>query len=118
MNPALRFRGRLRVGHATSIASKLELEYGEQLRLRLLGGDLAWMKHHPFKLRLADLTSYTPDYGVMLPSGELELHEVKGFMETHAAVKLKVAADQFPFRFMLVTKRKKRDGGGWNVVEV
>ncbi len=39
-------------------------------------------------------------------------------MEDDAAVKIKVAAEAFPFRFVLVKARAKRDGGGFEAQEV
>lgn len=60
--------------------------------------------------RLADKTFYTPDFVVLAPDGVLEMHEVKGFWEEDARVKIKVAAAQFPFRFVAIT----RDKGNWS----
>jgi len=50
----------------------------------------------------------------VLPNGEVEFHETKGFMREAARVRLRVAAEMHPFRFLLV----KRAGGEWSVVEV
>jgi hypothetical protein len=57
---------------------------------------------------------YTPDFLVMLADGTLEVHECKGFWADDAKVKIKVAASMFPFRFVAVKKRAKKDGGGWD----
>jgi hypothetical protein len=54
----------------------------------------------------------------MLADGSIELHEVKGFFEDDAKVKVKVAASMFPFVFRLVRAKAKRDGGGFEIVEV
>lgn len=51
----------------------------------------------------------------MLSTGEMELHEVKGFWTDDARVKTKVAADQYPFRIIGVTVKPKKAGGGWNI---
>lgn len=53
----------------------------------------------------------------MAADGVLELHEVKGFWSDDARVKIKVAADRFPFRFRAFKARAKRHGGGWAVEE-
>jgi hypothetical protein len=45
--------------------------------------------------------------------GVLEMHEVKGFWQDDARVKIKVAASIYPFRFVAVTARAKKHGGGW-----
>ena len=78
---------------------------------------ILWFRFEGIKLRLADNTFYTPDFAVMRADGQLECHEVKGFWQDDARVKIKVAADQYPFRFIAVTVRDKKDGGGWNVEE-
>jgi hypothetical protein len=92
--------GRLPVGKM----NKTEAAYGDHLELRRRAGEVAWFKFEAVKLRLADLTFYTPDFLVMLTSGELEAHEVKGHWEDDARVKIKVAASLFPFRFIGVRK--------------
>ena len=51
----------------------------------------------------------------MLSSGELQAHESKGHWEDDARVKIKVAAEKFPFQFIAITKRAKKHGGGWEI---
>lgn len=75
---------------------------------------VAWFKFEGIKLRLADNTFYTPDFAVMLSTGQMELHEVKGFWTDDARVKTKVAASLYPFQIIAVTKRAKKAGGGWD----
>jgi hypothetical protein len=96
--------------------NKLEARYAEQLEYQRVMGLLQWWKFQPlkFKLKLADKTYYTPDFLVIAADGALEVHETKGFMQDDAAVKLKVAAETFPFRFKLVTLLK----GKWEVKDV
>jgi hypothetical protein len=95
--------------------NKLEKEYSIALEARKQAGEVNWWRFEAIKLRLADKTFYSPDFAVMLSNGELQMHEVKGFMMDDANVKLKVAADLYPFRFMLVKKAK---GGQWTITEV
>jgi len=91
-----------------------EEAYGAQLELEKQAGLITWYAFEPIKLRLGKNTFYTPDYGVRLESGELELREVKGFWRDDARVKIKTAAYLYPiFRFVAVTKQKEREGGGW-----
>jgi hypothetical protein len=106
--------GRLKTGEM----NKLEAAYDKYLQDRKERGEVAWYKFEGIKLRLADNTFYTPDFFVMLKNGELEAHETKGFMQDDARVKLKVAADMYPFRFYLIKAKPKKDGGGWNITEV
>lgn len=105
--------GRLKVG----AMNKTEAAYEAMLSLRQHEGSVAWYKFEGIKLRLADNTFYTPDFSVMLSSGEMELHEVKGFWEDDARAKIKIAASMYPFRFVAVKPRPKKDGGGWGIEE-
>lgn len=102
--------GRLKAGQR----NKTEQAYEDFLTLRQRVGEIAWFKFEGLKLRLADNTFYTPDFAVMLTSGEIECHEVKGFWTDDARVKIKVAADLYPFRFLAFKKRAQRDGGGFS----
>lgn len=76
--------------------------------------DVTWFKFEGLKLRLADKTFYTPDFFVMRTSGELEVHEVKGFWEDDARVKIKVAAELYPFRFFAIKAKR----GEWEIEEI
>lgn len=105
--------GRLKTGER----NKTEAAYEASLQARQIAGEVAWFRFEGMKLRLADNTFYTPDFAVMLANGQIELHEVKGFWADDARVKIKVAAHQYPFRFIAVRARSKRDGGGWDVEE-
>jgi len=62
-------------------------------------------------LLLANGVRYTPDFVCTLAGGDVFAYEVKGFMRDDAAVKIKVAAKEYPWiSFCLVVKRK----GGWS----
>jgi hypothetical protein len=95
--------------------NKTEAAYDAHLWLRRHSGDIIWHKFEAIKLRLADNTFYTADFFVLRADRELEVHEVKGFMQDDANVKIKVAASIYPFRFKLVRKGK---GGIWDITEV
>lgn len=74
-------------------------------------GQLLWWAFEGIKLRLAPKTFLTPDFAVMREGGLIELHDVKGaehLIEEDALVKLKVAADRFPFEFFLTWPTKNR----------
>jgi hypothetical protein len=105
--------GRLKTGEM----NRTEAAYDQHLELRQRAGEIAWRRFEGIKLRLADNTFLTPDFAVMLTSGELELHEVKGFWEDDARAKMKIAASMYPIRLIAVTRALKRDGGGWAVEE-
>ena len=53
----------------------------------------------------------------MLGDGTLECHEVKGHWEDDARVKIKCAAEKFPFRFVAMKPRTKKNGGGFECEE-
>lgn len=110
---ALQALGRLKSG----AMNQTEKRYAAHLAARQHAGEIVWFRFEGMKFRLADKTFYTPDFAVMLSSGELECHEVKGFWEDDARVKVKVVADQYPLRFIAVTAQTKKAGGGWLVEE-
>jgi hypothetical protein len=98
--------------------NKTEAAYAMELELRKHAGEVAWYSFEAMTFKLAKDTRYTPDFVVMLADGSIELHEIKGFFEDHAKVKVKVAASMFPFVFRIVRAKAKRDGGGFEIVEV
>lgn len=103
--------GRLRAG----AMNKTEEAYAAHLDAQRSLGLVLWFRFEGLKLRLADSTFYDTDFVVLAANGQLEIHEVKGFMTDDANVKLKVAASQYPFVFRLVRKAK---GGNWDIREV
>lgn len=113
MRKQLQALGRLKTGQM----NKTESAYSQHLEMRKHAGEVVWYRFEGIKLRLADNTFYTPDFAVMLTTGEMELHEVKGFWTDDARVKTKVAADQYPFRIIGVTVKAKKAGGGWSIEE-
>lgn len=101
--------GRLPVGKM----NKTEAAYDVHLQEIKHAGAILWHKFEGLKLRLADNTFYTPDFAVMAADGVLECHEVKGYWEEDARVKIKVVAALYPFRFIAVRVKAKKHGGGW-----
>jgi hypothetical protein len=105
--------GRLKVGQL----NKTEQAYQDFLERRKVGGQVLWYRFEGVKLRLADNTFYTPDFAVMLADGVMEMHEVKGHWQDDARAKIKIAAEMYPFRFIAIKARAKKDGGGWALEE-
>lgn len=110
-----------RVGKASrprkvaGIMNKTEAEHAANLDVLRAAGRIVCYWYEGMTFKLARDTRYTPDFIVLLPNGEIEIHEVKGgFIRDDARVKLKLAADQYPFRFIMVQKLAKKYGGGWN----
>lgn len=97
--------GRLKSG----TMNQTEKRYSEMLEKRKLAGEVVWYEFEPMNLRLADKCFYRVDFLVMLSSGELEVHEIKGgFITDDALVKIKTAAAKFPFRFIMMQYVKKQ----------
>lgn len=89
--------------------NKTEAAYADALLCEKLAGKIVDYRFEPIKLKLAANTTYTPDF-MVVTNDQIELHEVKGFWEDDARVKIKVAAQIFPeFLFVAVKKVK----GGW-----
>ena len=109
--------GRLKTGQM----NKTEAAYAAHLEARRRAGEIAWFKFEGVKLRLADNTFYSPDFAVMGADGVLEMHEVKGslnYIQEDAKVKIKVAAEMYPFNLFLLRQSQKKEGGGWDVKEI
>ena len=109
MKPAMYALGRLKTG----AMNKTESAYSQYLETLRHAGEIVWFKFEGVKLRLADNTFYTPDFVVMGANGLIEMHEVKGFWLDDARVKIKIAADMYPFRFLAIKAKAKKNGGGW-----
>jgi hypothetical protein len=97
----------------TGTMNKTEAAYDAHLQMMRHAGEVLWHKFEAVKLRLADNTFYTCDFAVLAKDGVLEMHEVKGFWQDDARVKIKVAAATYPFRFVAMTAKAKKHGGGW-----
>ncbi len=92
--------------------NKLETRFRDEVLQRPDGsGRYAWHDFEPMKFRLADGAWYTPDWMAMDDRGAVTAFEVKGFWREAARVRIKVAADKYPFRFVAVTKDRKT--GEW-----
>lgn len=89
--------------------NKLEASYGAYLDVLKHSGEVLWWRFQPLKLRLADGAYFTPDFGVLTANCLFELHETKGFWREAARVRIKIAAEQFPFRFIAI----KKISGSW-----
>lgn len=101
--------GRLKTG----AMNKTEQAYALMLDTLVHSQEIAWYKFEGVKLRLADNTFYTPDFVVMAANGLIEMHEIKGYWLDDARAKIKIAADMYPFRFLALKAKAKKDGGGW-----
>jgi hypothetical protein len=113
MNKKFLALGRLKSGER----NKLEASYEQYLESRKQAGEIIWYKFEGMKFRLADNCFFTPDFAIMLANNEVEIHECKGIFRDDAKVKLKVASELYPFRFVAVFALPKKDGGGFRYEE-
>jgi len=102
--------GRGRTRKPPGKMNKLEEKYSHKLAN---DPDVIWFKYEGITLKLASDTRYTPDFVVMKKDFSIEFHETKGFWEDKAKIKIKVAADLFPFKFIAIKDVKNQ----WMVEE-
>lgn len=98
-----------------------EAKFANYLRGLEITGEVLWWKHEGMKLQLADNTTLNVDFNVIYADFRLVMIDVKGakaIIEEDAKVKMKVAAEQFPFVFRYAFPRQKKDGGGWIFEEI
>lgn len=99
--------------------NKTEGRYWDRLVVAQHRGEIVEFKAHSLTLILGPDCRYTPEFLVVLPSGEMQIHEVKGpFIRSgdDGMVKLRVAARLFPwFRFILAQEQKDKS---WEITEV
>lgn len=106
--------------------NKTEAAYEAHLDILHRAGENDGFRFEGIKLKLADNTWFTPDFLVYAKDGVVELHDTKGtttkkradgskdkapWIEEDAKIKLKVVAEQFPFRVFAVFKTKE----GWQM---
>lgn len=96
-----------------------EEKYSKVLQLMKLAGEIQDWKFEPVKLRIGPVGSrctYTPDFMVTALDDTIQFHEIKGrsgnkaWCEEDAKVKIKSAAEQYPFCFILCWPSVN---GGW-----
>lgn len=97
------------------VMNKLESSYALELECKKQNKEIKSYWYEAIKLRLADKTFFTVDFFLLMADNSLEAHECKGFMMDDAAVKLKCAAEKFPFKFVLVKLDKFK---GWTYQEI
>lgn len=107
--------GRGRPVRSGNEMNKTETQYANYLEMMKLAGDILGYWFEPMSLRLSKGCHYRIDFMVMMADCSIEMHEVKGHWEDDALVKIKVAAEKFPFKFIAIKKVK---GGLWDTREV
>ena len=81
--------------------NKTEHEYYLILEAQKQRGEIAWWGFEAIRLKLADRTTYTPDFVILdtmeniVSITKLRFIEIKGFRRDDAMVKFKIAREQF-----------------------
>lgn len=102
--------GRLKSGQMNAT----EKRYADRLELLKQAGEIVQYYFEAANLRLADKCFYKIDFLVLTKEMALEVHEVKGgFITDDSLVKIKTAAEKFPFRFRMYQWVKRE----WKVRE-
>jgi len=108
-------RGRRVVGEMNKTEARFEREV---LRPMLEAGAVVWYAYEAVTFKIGPDCRYTPDFMGQRADGILVAYEVKAGMRNgkplvadDAAVKIRVAAQQFPVLFEM---RWPSSGGGWN----
>jgi len=94
--------------HKAGIMNSTEKAYAQILELQKANGTIKGWWFEAMTFKLGSDCRYTPDFMVQMPSDEIEFHEIKGGVwRDDSRVKLRMAADKFPFRFRGYTLVKK-----------
>jgi hypothetical protein len=100
--------------------SKWEALYAVDLDYQKSAGDIIEWMYESITFKLTEATivegkrkraiTYTPDFVCWLPDGRIRCVEVKGFQNTQAINRFKLAKDKFrQFEFLMVSRNK----GSW-----
>lgn len=95
-NQAMQALGRL---HPTEM-NQTEQRFADLLQLRMMAGEILWWEFEPMNLRLGVKCFYQIDFMVMLADRSLVAYEVKGRWMDDALVKIRTAAEKFPWPFI------------------
>lgn len=107
--------GRMKTGQM----NKTEERFAQMLELERYAGRVKWWKFEGIKLMLAKNTSITVDFAMLPDTDILTMIDVKGskaMVTDDARVKMKLAAELYPFVFKLAYPMAK--GEGWDIEEI
>ena len=83
--------------HVKAEMNRWEAQYASVLETSKTFGDIKAWRFEKVNLKLADKTYFKPDFLVIHNAHSGEFVEIKGQWREDARVKVKVAAEQFPF---------------------
>jgi hypothetical protein len=97
--------------------NKTEKAWAIRLEAERRSGQIHSWDYEKVTFKLADDTRYTPDFMVVGNDASIRFDEIKGFWRDDAKVKIKVAAEQFPFAFQSVQLVKDSMKDSWHIKE-
>ena len=106
--------------HKPGEMNQTESEYAGILQVRKIRGEIQEWRFESTTLRLADRTTYTPDFEILHNDGSKEFVDVKGGgpISDTSKVKIKCCAERFwEFSFSIQQKMSKKNGGHWQRTE-
>ena len=122
-----RFRGlsRGRIAQRGKM-NRTETLRAEELQLLKLAGEIQNWWFEPMSLRLSNPPEgqparYTIDFMILMNDGLTIMEDTKGSGPDNEAsiVRIKCAAEQYPlWKFRLVKRKTKKQGGGWKITNV
>jgi hypothetical protein len=97
--------------------SREEEEWADILEARKANGAILEWWFQPERFRVGDGAWYTPDFRVLMPDQSIVFHEIKGGRIREAArVRFLAVASHHPYRYVMIQKRPKKEGGGWVIL--
>ena len=95
---AMQALGRLKAGQM----NKTEARYAAHLEMLKAAGEILWWAFEPANLRIGDNCFLKIDFMILRNTGALESHDVKGYFTDDALVKMRAAAEKFPWPIVSV----------------
>jgi len=90
-----------------STMNKTEQRYADQLEMQYRAGKIVAWRFNAIRFRLAEGAYYKPDFFIV-KLDSFEIHETKGFFREAAKVRIKTAAELYPwFKWYAVQLKKK-----------
>lgn len=95
-------------GKKTYYRSRWEANYARYLEFLREAGKIANWLHEPTTfLFVKEQSSYLPDFLVTLTNGEIEYHEVKGWMDDRSFTKISLMRKYHPDKKLVLIRRKE-----------
>jgi hypothetical protein len=90
-----------------TLEERFATEFLEPMRL---GGEIQWWAYEPMRFRIGGSAFYKPDFVVVDGNGQVVAYETKGVWREAAKVRIRVAADRFPWVHFIAVQVSPRGG--------